>query len=172
LRLDGNLGVKIPPQMRQIFFLARGVDDEHQPSVNARRHQIVEDAAGFVQQQRVAHAPRREALQIARNQLFERLRRSLAAQRDLPHMRDIEQPGFGARVQMLGDDAGRVLHRHLVAGERDDAGAARAVQIVKRGAPQWRCCGGRGRFVGRLGHGRTSVADAAASGRCPLCPLP
>jgi hypothetical protein len=36
---------------------------------------------------------------------------------------------------MLGDDAARILHRHFVAGERDHAGAARAMQVIKRGAP-------------------------------------
>ena len=43
---------------------------------------------------------------------------SAPAQPQLAHMRNIEQPGLGAGVQMLGEDAGRVLHRHLIAGER------------------------------------------------------
>ena len=49
----------------------------------------------------------------------------------------------------------RVLHRHLIAGERNHAGAARAMQIIKRGAPQRRRFGQIERA-----HGRTSVADA------------
>jgi hypothetical protein len=32
---------------------------------------------------------------------------------------------------MLGDDAARVLHGHLVAGEWDDLGAERDVNLVK-----------------------------------------
>ena len=44
--------------MREIGLLTSGVDDEHQPVLNPRRHQIVEDAASLVQQERVAHALR------------------------------------------------------------------------------------------------------------------
>ena len=50
-------------------------------------------------------------------------------------MRDVEQARFGARMQMLGDNAGRVLHRHFIAGEADHAGAALAVQVMERRLP-------------------------------------
>jgi len=170
LRLDRDRAIEICPQMCEIGLLARRVDDEHQPILNARRHQIVEDAAPVVQQQRVAHLPRHQRLQIARDQRLQRARRLGTAQPDLTHMRNIEEAGLGAGVQVLGDDAARVLHRHLIAGERHHFGAARAVQLIQGRATQ-RCCGRvRAGFVQR----RTSdESDATlASGRCPLCPEP
>ena len=59
--------------MGEIGLLARGVDDEKEPILDPRRHQIVEDAARFVQQQRIAHAQRSERQQIAGNERLERL---------------------------------------------------------------------------------------------------
>ena len=174
LRLDRDRAIEICLQMREIGLLARRVDDEHQAIASflgdARRHQIVEDAAPVVQQQRVAHLPRHQRLQIARDQRLQRARRLGAAQPDLTHMRDIEEAGLGARVQVLGDDAGGVLHRHLVAGERHHFGAARAVQLIQGRATQ-RCCGRvRAGFVQRA-HLRR-IGRHLASGRCPLCPEP
>ena len=55
-----------------------------------------------------------------------------AGEAQLAHMRDVEQPGLGAGVQMLGEDAGGILHRHLVAGERHHPGAERLVERVER----------------------------------------
>src|SRR3712207_7636989 len=37
------------------------------------------------------------------------------------HVRDVEESGSGTGLQMLGQDAGGVLHRHLPAGERHHA---------------------------------------------------
>jgi hypothetical protein len=48
-------------------------------------------------------------------------------QPDLAHMRHVEQPGLGSGVQVFGDDARRVLHRHLITGKPDHAGAAGVV---------------------------------------------
>ena len=46
------------------------------------------------------------------------------------------RPARSARVQMLLQDAQRILHRHLVAGERHHLGAKRDVQLVERRAFQ------------------------------------
>ena len=70
-------------------------------------------------------------------------------QEGLPHVRDIEQPGLVARVQVLLEDAERILHRHLVAGERHHLGAERHVQLVERRALQG-CVGSRVRRSYRL----------------------
>src|SRR5690242_15572049 len=68
---------------------------------------------------------------------------------------------MGPRVQVFGDDPGRVLHRHVVAGKTDHAGAPGAVQLVEGGALQRR---GFARGSSGRGHrGRTS------SGRTPGC---
>ncbi|MPN51727.1 hypothetical protein SDC9_199376 [bioreactor metagenome] len=57
---------------------------------------------------------------------------------DLAHVGHVEQAGGGAGVQVFLHHAGRVLHRHLVAGERHHAGAERQVQRVKRGFLEFR----------------------------------
>ena len=137
MRLDGHGLVEMLAKMREIGVLAGGVDDQHQAVFEPAHHQIVDDAAIIVQQQRVAHTAQRQRLQIAGYQRFQRARR-VTAQADLAHMRDVEKPSVRAGVQMLGNNAGRVLHRHLMAGERDHPRAARDVQLVQRRAPQRR----------------------------------
>ncbi len=153
-RLDRHRAIEMRCEMGEIDLFARRVDDEHQPIIDAGRHQIVEDAAAIVQQQRVTHTARRQGSHIAGNQRFQRVRRSGAVQPDLPHMGDVEQPGLRAGMEVFGDDAGRILHRHLVTREPDHAGTARTVQLIERRVLQ-RCC------IGRIRHGRTSSrADA------------
>ena len=61
-----------------------------------------------------------------------------ADEHHLAHVRDIEQAGLGAGVGVLLEDAGRVLHRHLVAGEGHHLGAEGDVQVVQRGAQHGR----------------------------------
>ena len=53
-------------------------------------------------------------------------------QERLAHMRDIEQPGFLAGVQMFLQDAGGILHRHVIAGERHHLAAQLQMQRMKR----------------------------------------
>ena len=120
-------------------------------------HQVVEDAAGLVGQQRVALPAGLERRDVAGHQPLQRRGRAVALQRRLAHVGDVEQRGVGAAVQVLGHDAGGVLHRHGVAGEGHHARAQLAVQRVERG--------GRQRLVGRragsLGHGRSAQGRAA-----------
>ena len=56
----------------------------------------------------------------------------LGGQPHLAHVRDVEQAGRRPGLGMLGQDAGRVLHRHLVAGEGHEARAELAMQVVER----------------------------------------
>ena len=55
------------------------------------------------------------------------------AQRDLAHMRDVEQAGRAPGLGMLGQNAGRVLHRHVVAREGNHLAAARHMERVQGG---------------------------------------
>jgi hypothetical protein len=55
-----------------------------------------------------------------------------AAQREAPHVRHVDEPCAAARREVLGDDAGGVLDRHLPAAEVDHLRAKRDVAIVKR----------------------------------------
>ena len=84
-------------------------------------------------------------------------------QPDLAHVRDVEQTRLRPGVEVLGDDPGRVLHRHLIAGERHHPGATGEVELVKRCVPQGRCrCW--------IGQGRTS-GDSDAVGVREMPPL-
>ncbi len=116
---------------------ARGVDDQQEPVAVAGDHEVVEDAAALVGEQPVALAPVGQADQIRRDQGLEggrRVRRVARVGRDehLAHVRDVEQAGVGARVEVFGHDA-RELDRQLPAGELDEPGAGLGVQSVQRG---------------------------------------
>ena len=51
----------------------------------------------------------------------------------LAHVRDVEQAGLAARVQVLGAQPVAILHRHLVARERGEACSELGVQPVEDG---------------------------------------
>ena len=99
--------------------------------------QIVEHAALRIGEEGISHAPRREPRDIDRNQAFQRERSiaqvpGLRAHDDLSHMRHVEQPCRFARVQMLLEHAGLILHRHCIGGERHHARAKLDMQRVER----------------------------------------
>ena len=56
----------------------------------------------------------------------------VALDQRLAHMRDVEQSSKFAGVEMLGEDARRIVDRHVVAGERRHARAELDVQGVQR----------------------------------------
>ena len=90
------------------------------------------------QQQRVAHLPELQALEIARRQRLQRGgggRVVRTGEEALAHMRDVEQAGVLARPAVLGEDA-LVLDRHGIAGEGHHARAELDVQIVEGGAAE------------------------------------
>ena len=49
-----------------------------------------------------------------------------------PHMRDVEQAGMLAGVQVFLHDAGRIGDRHRPAGERPEAGRCVDVKVFER----------------------------------------
>ncbi len=123
--------------MRIIDVLAAGVDDEEKPfGAEIGDHQVVEDAAMGHGQQRVALPPGLEARDVAGHQPLQRRRRIRSVQAGLAHVGDVEQGGVGAAMQMLGHDAGGVLHRHRISGERHHAAAKLAMQGIERGGLQ------------------------------------
>ena len=161
----------------EIGGLGGGIDHQHQHAVlprlvGAGHHQVVEDAARVVEELGVALLARLQPDDVGRHQRLQRPRRGLvvgAEQERLAHVRDVEQAGLGAGVGVLGQDAGEVLHRHLVAGKGDESGAACGVARVQRRLPERLLGLDGGRGVGRLiGHGRdldrTTDADGT-SGR-------
>jgi hypothetical protein len=106
---------------------------------------------------------------IARHQRLQRLGGILAGlggETDLAHVRDVEQAGGGAGLGMLDQDAGRILNRHLVAGERHQAGAEFLMQFVEPRALE----GAGGRFAQKsLRQSRVARRKDCAV-RDPLCP--
>ena len=124
--------------MRLVLGLAGGVDDQKQMVAEIRHHQIVENAAGLIGKLRVALPSRRNRNDILRHQPLQRERcvhnlAGLRPQRDLAHMRDVEQAGGVAGMQVFPEHAGCVLHRHVIAGERHHFAAARHMEGVQRG---------------------------------------
>ena len=92
--------------MRLIVGLAGGVDDQKQMAAEIRHHQVVENAAVAIGKLRVALPARRNREDILRHQPLQREGRvfdlaGFRMQRDLAHMRDVEQAGTGAGMQVL-----------------------------------------------------------------------
>ncbi len=136
-RLHEAAVAEVRREVAQVGVLAGGVDDEQQVVdalvQAARDHQVVEDAAGGVREQRVALLPGREADDVAGHQRLERRGGVGAGEPYLPHVRDVEQRRRLAALAVLGEDAAGVVDRHLVAGERHHLRAEVAVQRVQRG---------------------------------------
>ena len=57
-------------------------------------------------------------------------RRIRSLQEDLHHMADVEQAAGGTRVPVLGQYAGRIEQRHVIAGKRAELGAEFTVEGV------------------------------------------
>jgi hypothetical protein len=125
----------------EIAGLAAGVHHQKQPILrDIRNHEVIDDAARLVGEQRVALATRLQTKQVARHQPFERRSGAGARQRRLAHMRHVEQRCLGATVQVLGQHA-LVLHRHGIAGERHHARAESAVPRIEWRRLQLLRCG-------------------------------
>ncbi|MOA41288.1 hypothetical protein D3C78_1632350 [compost metagenome] len=87
----------------------------------------------FVGEQCIALHTHRQVDDIDRHQRFQGLGSACPPQADLAHVRNIEQAGLLASVQVFLEHAQRVLDRHRVACERHHARAQFQVQVVQRG---------------------------------------
>ncbi len=169
-RLQSHAGGQAARDVGIVHLLARGVDDQEQPAVligrrRPRHHQVVDDAAVLVEQLGIALLAGPKPANVGGHECLQRRRRGRVirpGQKRLPHVRDIEQAGLRARVQMLLQDAQRVLHGHLVAGERHHLGAERHVQLVERGALQG-LVGNRSRAHARASHVPQGLTPAPAA---------
>src|SRR5215467_6125609 len=99
-------------------------------------HQIVQNPAGLVREHRIALPSLREAHDINWDQLFERASGIFQAsrsgpQRDLPHMRNVEQASGSTSMQMLAQNTAGILHRHFIARERDHSRAAFDMEAIE-----------------------------------------
>src|SRR3954449_10442099 len=131
--------------MGVVALLGRGVDDKEKLALlervgGPRHHQVVEDAAALVEELGVALLPGLEVQDVGRDERLERLRGRRVIrpdQRRLAHVRDVEEPGVLARPEMLGEDAGLILHRHVVAGKRHHPRVERQVLGMERRLERW-----------------------------------
>src|SRR5262245_4777628 len=137
--LNGTAVGKRAAQVRFVSVLAACVDDKEEMIASVRNHQIVEDAAARVGEQCISLASFAEVQKVDRHQGLERTRGAPAVVRadgELPHVRHIEKTRCRTGVEMLLEDAGRKIDRHLVSSERREASAELDVQVMKRGALQ------------------------------------
>ena len=130
-------------QTRLIRRLAGSVDHQEQMVAEIRHHQVVENAAVAGGELGIALPARGYRHDILRYQPFQRQRGILdpagfRAQRDLAHMRDIEQAGGHAGVQVFPEHAGGILHRHGITRERHHPAAAARMEPVQGGVFQCR----------------------------------
>ena len=127
-----------PANKREVDGLSRGVDDEPQRAVRAwraRDHQVVDNSALVVEQLGIALAAGSEIEEIGRAKRFEKGGDSCmigALDQRLAHVRDVEEPSKFAGVKVLGQDARRIMDRHVITGERRHARAELDVQGVQR----------------------------------------
>jgi len=143
------------PHPCQIALGVRGVH-HHQEIVGRQAvdEKIVDVGAALGQQAAVVRPARRQPRHVVRRQGLQQGLRARAAQADLAHVRDVEQPGGGAHGAMLLDDAG-ILDRHLPAGEADHA------------RPQLQVAGMKGRVPERRGGGGGCCARGGGGGLGP-----
>ena len=90
-----------------------------------------------VEQLRIALAAVFKTENVGGNERLERVGDRLVAaviglEPRLAHVRDVEQAGGSARCGVFPDDAGGILHRHVVAGERHHARACGDVKRMQR----------------------------------------
>ena len=126
--------------MRFVCIPAACIDDKEEMIASVDDHQIIEDAAARIGEQRISLPPFIEAQQVDRRQSLERTCGVLAAVRadgELTHVRDIEETRRSTGVEMLLEDAVREIDRHLVSCERGEASTQLDVQVMKRGPLQY-----------------------------------
>ena len=129
--MQRNLVGQMLTQITDVVPLHRAVDDHIQMMPGVGDHQVIENAAVLVEQQRIAHLARCEGRDVARYDGFECLRHIVAGQPKLSHVRHVEQARIFARPQMLGNDA-FILDRHVIAGKLDHPRAFDPMPRVER----------------------------------------
>src|SRR5438105_5913338 len=92
---------------------------------------VVLDRAAVVEYRGVVHLANGQLRDIVGRYIAHELDCLWPRDDELPHVRDVEQPASLAHCLVLGRDSGRVLDRHLVAGEGDDLGAEGAMYVVE-----------------------------------------
>ncbi len=127
-----------------------GVDDEQVLAVDeAVEVGVVDGAAGLGGHHRVLRLEQVEGLGVVGEHVLQEGRRARPAQHEAAHVRDVEEAGARAGGEVLGDDAGGVLDRHVPAAEVHHPGAGGDVLRVEGRAQERR---GRARVAAHCAH--------------------
>ena len=103
---------------------------------------VVHRAAGLGRHHRVLRLQRIESLGVAGEHMLQERDGAGAAEHEAAHVRDVEETASAPRREVLRDDAGGVLHRHLPAAEVDHLRAGGDVLVVEGRARQLVASGG------------------------------
>ena len=133
--LEADAGGEVRSNVRAILLDVRGVD-HHEVFIIGQPvdDHIVDDRSALVRQEAIARLADGEAGDIARDQPVNGGAGTRAGEEEFAHVGEIEQARVLPDRAMLGDDAGRVLDRHFVAGEVDHLPASADVLVEERRA--------------------------------------
>src|SRR5262245_25219499 len=129
--------------MRLIRFLTGRIDDKQQIVSEIGHHDVVKDPTLLARKEGIALSARRQARDVARDEAFKGESGILDAarsriERDLSHMRDVEQTGSSACMKMLLEYARRILNWHVVPSEGHHPRSQFLVQSMQGGCFQVR----------------------------------
>ena len=127
---------------------------------------VVDDRSVLPQNGRVLRLSGLQCMHIVGGDVIHELDRLRSAHDELAHVAHIEQPRLLAHRLVLGRYSGRVLHRHLEPGERDELGAERRVHVVEGGPLERPGGGGRLCRCPRCGGTGLSSALGVGGGGC------
>ena len=119
-------------QWLYVMFGACRVHHQEKMITPIGNHQVIENSAVIIGEERIALSAGGETKNIGRHQSFQSLCRLGAMQENLTHMAYIEEPRSAAGMAVFGHDTHRVLHGHVPAREGHHSGAQSAVKPCKR----------------------------------------
>ena len=162
--VESDAGRQVGLDVREILGDVRGVHD-HEVLVigEAVDDHVIDDRSTLVREEPVARLAHGEARDVARDEPVDRRAGAGPDEEELAHVREIEQPRVLSHGTMLGDDAGRILDRHLVARELHHLSAGADVLVVQRRALQGVVVPGRVAHTGPAGRALASRARSRTS---------
>ena len=124
--LPGHLGLGATRPNQYFIVIFTGAINNQKKTISCQTgdNQVVVDTALCIGQQGVTRLTVGQGLQVNGHQGFEFSDCVRARDQYLAHMRDIEQSGGSACLQMLLDDARWVLDGHIISGKRNHFGAS------------------------------------------------
>ena len=134
----GEAGQALAEVVPVLVPVGRIDDEQVLPGGETVEVGVVDGTARLRGDHRVLRLQEVECFGVVAEYVLQERRRSRPAEDEAAHVRNVEQPGAAAGGEVLGDDAGRVLHRHVPAAEVDHPGAGGDVLGVEGRAQQSR----------------------------------